>query len=195
MATELQRRKVERVFLVMDANGDGLVEREDILNQIENWRRVRGLEPGSRDHERLVTLLSNWWEVLLALNIDIVDGKAGVDHLLDVVDMLEQNREAEARLAAMMFDILDEDHDGRISAEEHGRFVEVWTGRQVDPDVFAQLDDNADGELSRSEFVQLWWDFWHSQDPEVPGTWLFGRFEMPGKAAPAKGSGGRHRAR
>lgn len=41
------------------------------------------------------------------------------------------------------------------------------------------LDSDHDGSLSREEFVELWLEFWAGDDPEAPGTFVFGRFELP----------------
>ncbi|MCW2948972.1 MAG: calcium sensor EFh [Actinoallomurus sp.] len=46
-------------------------------------------------------------------------------------------------------------------------------------EIFPLLDLNGDGYLSRDEFTRLWTQFWVGDDPEAPGTWVFGRFELP----------------
>ena len=79
-----------------------------------------------------------------------------------------------------MFDAIDENADGRISAAEYRQLIEAWNGCETDTDeVFPLLDVDGDGQLSRQEFVDLWAEFWAGDDPDSAGTWVFGRFEQP----------------
>ena len=82
-----------------------------------------------------------------------------------------------------MFEATDQNHDGRISAEEYHQLIEAWNGVDTDTDaVFPLLDLNHDGHVSREEFTELWSQFWAGDDPDAPGTWVFGRFELPAGA-------------
>ena len=66
--------------------------------------------------------------------------------------------------------------DGRISAAEYRQLIEAWNGRRTDTDaIFPLLDLDGDGHLSADEFTRLWTDFWVGDDPDAPGTWVFGR--------------------
>ncbi|MEV5706417.1 EF-hand domain-containing protein [Actinoallomurus sp. NPDC052274] len=99
---------------------------------------------------------------------------------MSVVDRLGAMPDAVTGTAEAMFEAVDENGDGRVSAEEYNRLIEAWNGRPTDTDeIFPLLDLNGDGHLSREEFVRLWTDFWAGDHPEAPGTWVFGRFELP----------------
>ena len=50
-------------------------------------------------------------------------------------------------------------------------------------------DLDGDGYLSREEFTELWTEFWAGDDADAPGTWVFGRFELPVSAAPGSAGG------
>jgi Ca2+-binding EF-hand superfamily protein len=103
--------------------------------------------------------------------------------VLRVVDRLGTMSDAVAETATAMFDVVDENGDREISAAEYHQLVVAWNGVETDTDeVFHLLDLNGDGHLSRDEFVQLWTEFWAGDDPSAPGTWVFGRFDLPATA-------------
>jgi Ca2+-binding EF-hand superfamily protein len=79
-----------------------------------------------------------------------------------------------------MFEAIDANGDGRISRAEYQQLIETWTGQPADTgEVFGLLDADGDGYLSLAEFVALWTEFWVGDNPNAPGTWAFGRFELP----------------
>jgi Ca2+-binding EF-hand superfamily protein len=110
-------------FQSMDANGDGVITRDE-------WR---GNDRSFRNHD---------WNG---------DGKLSGDEVRpgaqrparwddrDVEDSIARDDDwTEARFAS-----LDHDHDGRLSGKE-------WHG---DPEMFGRLDRNRDGTVSRAEFL------------------------------------------
>ena len=182
MASELQRRKVAGVFGAMDVDGDGFLEREDFQALAERWTAVRDLAPGDPDHARLTGIMMGWWETLLAASDRDRDDKATLDEVLLVVDRLPGMLDAVRATAAAMFEAVDQNGDGRISAAEYRQLIETWNGRPVDTGaIFHRLDLDGDGHLSRAEFTELWIEFWVGDDPTSPGTWVFGRLRDSGE--------------
>jgi len=180
MASELQRRKVARVFRAMDANGDGLLEEADFAALTERWAEIRDADPGSPEHVRLIQIMMGWWQTLLSASGDVPLDKVTVEDVLTVVDRLGQMRESVAATATTMFEAIDEDADGFISGEEYRRLIAGWNGQDTDTDeIFPLLDLDGDGYISRTEFTELWTEFWAGDNPDAPGTWVFGRFELP----------------
>jgi Ca2+-binding EF-hand superfamily protein len=178
MASELQRRKVFGVFTAMDVDGDGFLMRDDFEELARRWTAVRDLPPGSPGHTRLTEIMLGWWETLLAVSDRDRDGKVTLDEVLLVVDQLGDMRDAVTGTASAMFEAVDENADGRISAGEYRQLIETWNGRPTDTDdIFARLDLDGDGTLSEAEFTELWTEFWVGDDPTSPGTWVFGRFD------------------
>ena len=45
--------------------------------------------------------------------------------------------------------------------------------------MFARLDLDGDGQLSNREFIELWTQFWVGDDPDEPGSWVFGKVDLP----------------
>lgn len=178
MASQFQRQKINGVFQAMDADGDGFLDESDFRALTDRWLEVRGGEPGSADHLALSSIMMGWWTTLHAAADQDRDNKVTLDEVLLVVDLLVDMGDAVTRTADAMFDAVDENADGRVSAEEYRRMIEAWRGTDTDTDtVFPLLDLDDDGYLSRSEFRGLWSQFWIGDDPGEPGTWVFGRFD------------------
>lgn len=174
MASELQRRKTAPVFAAMDVDSDGLLEREDFAALARRWTVNRGLASDAPEAARLSEIMLGWWETLRAAAD--ADDAVTLDDVLVVVDRLAADTAPVAATATAMFEAIDADGDGRISAPEYRELIETWNGMPTDTDeVFGKLDLDGDGHLSRDEFVQLWTEFWAGDNPNAAGTLVFGR--------------------
>lgn len=175
MPTELQRRKVAVVFDAMDTDHDGFLTAADFTAVAERWTAASGPD----HHARLTGLMNGWWAVLAASDLDR-DDRVTLDEVLAVNDGWDALSDANRNTAHSMFDAIDGNSDGRITADEYRTLIEVWTDTDTDTaEVFALLDGDGDGHISREEFATLWSQFWSGDDPDQPGTWVFGRFELP----------------
>src|SRR4051812_50051039 len=122
--------------------------------------------------------MMGWWTTLRSAAGH--DHRVTLDEVMRVVDRLGEMPEAVTAAAEAMFEAVDENGDGRISAEEYNRLIEAWNGRPTDTDeVFPLLDLDGDGHLSRPEFIRLWTEFWSGDDPGDRGTWVFGPLDPP----------------
>lgn len=175
MASEFQHDKVARVFAAMDADGDGYLTEGDFRALTTRWIALRG----DGDHTRLAAIMMDWWATLRdAAGTDQV----AIGDVLAVVDQLGQMRQAVTGTAEAMFEAVDENADGRISPAEYRQLIEAWNGRETDAaEAFALLDLNHDGYLSRSEFTQHWTEFWAGDNPDAPGSRVFGFFPSHAK--------------
>ena len=185
MASDFQRSKVASVFAAMDGDGRGHLVRGDFEALAERWTTLRGLTPDSEQFTRLQAIMLGWWDSLSAAALDAENVQ--LDDVMAVVDLLPGMSEAVFATADAMFEATDENGDGRISRAEYRQLIEAWNGRETDTDeVFSLLDLNGDGHLSREEFRVLWTQFWAGDDPQAPGTWVFGRFETHTPAGSAR---------
>jgi Ca2+-binding EF-hand superfamily protein len=176
MASEFQRRKIAGVFEAMDVDGDGLLQESDFAALTARWIAIRG----AGDDPRLTAIMMGWWHALLAAADRDGDAKVTLDEVLLLIDRLGEMSDEVIGTAEAMFEAIDENADGRISSEEYNRLIEGWTGRRTGTDeIFPLLDLDGDGHISQEEFVRPWREFWSGDDPEAPGTWVFGRFELP----------------
>jgi hypothetical protein len=180
MASELQRRKVAGVFEAMNVKGDGFLTKADFEALSDRWTGLRGWAPGSPGYLRLNTIMMGWWSALrLASDTDGAD-RIDLADVLRLVDRLPSMSDSMAATADAMFDAIDENDDNVISRAEYHQLIEAWTGVATDTDeIFPLLDLNGDGHISRAEFTELWTEFWAGDDADAPGTWVFGRFELP----------------
>jgi Ca2+-binding EF-hand superfamily protein len=180
MASELQRRKTAVVFTAMDADGDGFLNQADFAALAGRWTENRGLRPSSPEADRLASIMMGWWDALVAASDTDQDGRITIDEVLVVVERLAADTRPVIATAMAMFEAIDENGDGRIDAAEYRRLIETWNGTPTDTDdIFPLLDMDGDGHVSEDEFIDLWTEFWAGDDSDAPGTWVFGRFELP----------------
>jgi Ca2+-binding EF-hand superfamily protein len=180
MASELQRRKTALVFTAMDVDQDGFLTYDDFVALAARWTVNRGLEPDSDEAARLSAIMMGWWETLLAASDANRDEKVTLDEVLLVVDQLPADTAPVVVTATALFEAIDANGDRRISSSEYRELIETWNGVPTDTDeVFPLLDLDGDGHLSEEEFIALWTEFWAGDNPNAPGTWVFGRFELP----------------
>jgi Ca2+-binding EF-hand superfamily protein len=176
MATDFQRRKISGVFGAMDADGDGYLTESDFRALTARWLQLRGTDDSTPEGEKLAAIMMGWWGTLLAASDRDRDGKVTLDEVLGVVDELPKAPSAVTGTADAMFEAVDENGDGAISAAEYHRMIRAWSGADTaTDDVFALLDLDGDGRLSREEFSGHWFEFWAGDDPGAPGSAVFGR--------------------
>lgn len=74
-----------------------------------------------------------------------------------------------------IFSIMDTNKDNTLQPEEFAHFyLGFRNSAQEAIKVFAQLDINGDGVLSRAEIEQHFYDFHFSQDRQAAGNFFFG---------------------
>lgn len=171
MASDLQRKKASVVFTAMDADDDGFLERADFEALTDRWTGIRGGDGANRLRE----IMMGWWDALSATADQDRDQRITREEMLAAVENLGAMLDLVTATAESMFEAVDEDGDGRVTALEYARMIRAWTGKSTPTDAgFARLDLDGDGELAKSEFVTHWVEFWVGDDEDTPGTHLFG---------------------
>jgi EF hand len=178
VASEFQRCKIVSVFDAMDGDGRGFLVAGDFEALAARWTTLRGLTPESDQYTQLRAIMLGWWSALSSTAADA--DRVELSDVLALVDQLPEMTDAVTATADAMFEAVDENSDDRISRAEYRQLIEAWNGRVTDTDeIFGLLDLNGDGHISQDEFRQLWTEFWAGDDPQSPGTWVFGQFELP----------------
>jgi Ca2+-binding EF-hand superfamily protein len=180
MLTDLRKRKLTRFFNVWDANGDGVITTEDPAQVAQNLAELRGLKPGSPDYEAFYTgfmLYQNGF--LQAVDVDETGHVTLEEWLAFHEKMLQDEEQFEATVLMVievMFELMDQDADGKITLEEYGSWMQGMriAGQDITEEVFQKLDLNEDGTLSKKELLHLTREFFYSDDPEARGNWALG---------------------
>jgi hypothetical protein len=95
--------------------------------------------------------------------------------VLLAVEGLDGMTDAVSGTADAMFEAIDLNGDGLISRSEYGALIETWNGTPTATDeIFPRLDLDGDGHLTRDEFRTHWTEFWAGDNPNAPGTYVFG---------------------
>ena len=183
MLTDLQKRKLMRMFNAFDQNRDGILEQQDFEQFAANLAKAFNVEVSSSAYEQLQQTLVQHWQQLQQV------AGAGRDQVnpeswLQFYDSLLSSEETTgARLNAYMdgfyavWDVVDPGAKGRGTTLE--RFKSMYRAYNLDEAVgeaaFRRMDSNGNGVLDRDEMYQRTMEF-YGDDPDAPGNWMFGPY-------------------
>jgi Ca2+-binding EF-hand superfamily protein len=173
--SELKRRKSVAVFHRLDANGNGVLERNDFSVVCAGYIEQGGWAKDSAKAEGMRALFDGWWDAILAAADIDKDGVITADEFADAAATL--GADASDGVGPMLFDAFDGSGDGLISPVEYRVFLSLYgvDAAQAD-ETFARLDLDGDGRITREEFSSLFMEFVDSEDEDAPGNWLFGPY-------------------
>ena len=178
MLTDLQKRKLTRMFHVFDTNHDGVLEEVDYLGFADNLVSARGLAPDSPMRTELRARYQFVWanlsratggkpvtpEVFLGFNDALLADKANYDRNIAV-------------LVDTAFKTLDADGDGKVTLDEYRVYLRAHgLDEKLATEIFPRLDLNGDGHLSVEEVEKLIHQFYFSDDPASPGNLVLGPY-------------------
>jgi hypothetical protein len=180
VSTDIVAQKLSRLFKNFDVNGNGFVEEADFYLPAA-WIAGRlGHNISSEMHRKLVSAYQAMWVHILPLDSD-GDGHitptewdagwramAGGDQFGSTI----------GAATSILFDCVDTDGDGSISADE---FANWLCGHGVDRagavDSFGRLDRARAGRMSKADIKECVKEFFTSHDPASPGNWLHGPWQ------------------
>ena len=189
MLTELQRRKLQLRFALLDTDGDGSLSREDFELVTLRVCAAFGHLPGSEGYDRVLGAYLKLWERLCwEMGHDPYETTSLPDFLSACERALLSPAESPVNgsgtdlpqlhdldLVDMVFDIADADNNGVIDLAEFTTWMHAYgVGARDTIEAFDLLDSDNDGVLSRSEMMQAAEEFYSAEDPIVAGNWLFG---------------------
>lgn len=174
MASGLDERKYNRMFDIIDADGDGVIVKNDLRKLAHNVVGGIGRDSSAIEHE----YLRAW---------DLIAAGAGADRDGQITRKqfhrsMARQADDDALIARTFrpaieaeFGVLDTDLDGVVTKEEMTEMV----GRfGVSPEAagigFDELDEDGDGFISFDEYFGAWLAYLTSGDPATPGSGLFG---------------------
>lgn len=178
MLKDLQRRKLTWLFQLLDNDSSGFVDSADLDRVACNLAAAIGAAPGSRACATLQARYGGIWRMLLDADTNFDERVTLREWLRASEGMLGSQgayEEVIGQLVDKVFDLLDANHDGSITAQEYASWlVASNVAAEVAGEAFRKIDLDSDGALSKDQIRQLFFDFYYSNDPQAPGNWLFG---------------------
>ncbi|HEX4816068.1 MAG TPA: EF-hand domain-containing protein [Nonomuraea sp.] len=179
MAIDLLNQKLDRAFDHIDASGNGVVEREDLLGLGARILVGFGESPTSVTGASLVDGFDGIWAALAqALDRDGDSGIARPDFrtAMTAAFVTGDRYEPVFRPATVaVAELCDADRDGEIGPAEFRTMLTAFGVAYDDVDAaFDRLDRDGRGVLTVDELVTAASDFYRSDDPNATGNWLFG---------------------
>ena len=181
MLTELQQRKLTRLFHVYDGNRDGVLERGDYERIATGIADFLEIPLNSAERDSHVAIYMAGWDGLQQLADLDHDNQVTLDEWLAANDSLLQQPEMFEALAVANTESTmnweDKDRDGRIARAEYLGVAQSYVMTQEEAEeAFQHLDRDGDGYIDKAEMLQNMREFFMSDDPDAPGNWLVGRF-------------------
>jgi juvenile hormone diol kinase len=178
MLTEFQKRKIANLFAIHDLNHDGALERSDYVEYVTRISAESGLGPGSAKYEELLSRFLGFWDMLRQAADQNHDNRVTKREWFALFEQLLASPAAVDKMRPIgeaVFAMLDRNGDGNITLDE---YKWLYSSGALDPrlaaDSFKRLDTDRDGRITTSELSMRLFEFFMSDDPNAPGTWLFG---------------------
>jgi Ca2+-binding EF-hand superfamily protein len=179
VSIELIKHKLDRAFGHMDVNGNGSIERSDLLGLGARILVGFGEAPTSAAGSKLVQGFGSIWQTLSA-EIDAAgdraisseEFRAGMTSAFIEGDRFDTVFGPAAEAFA---ELCDTDGDGSVGPDEFQVMLAAFGTPHEDVEAaFDRLDLDQDGNISVTELVEATRQYYTSTDPDVAGNWLFG---------------------
>jgi Ca2+-binding EF-hand superfamily protein len=179
MLSELQVRKLSRMFKLLDADANGSLGEKDFARVADLLATRRGLRARSPEDTRLRENYELLWVVLRPIDMN-QDRKITLAEWLRHHDDLFGSSKLEPFLRSrvqVLFDLFDADRDGAVTVEEYASLLaahgvdEAWAR-----DNFKNLDASGTGRLSGEELYRLVKEYFTSSEPDAPGNAFWGSY-------------------
>ena len=195
MLSELQKRKLTKLFCMYDALNFGVLKISDFEHLAQRLSDLRGWKPYSSAYDDITSKFLLLWNRMRAEiktksnkpvanqgKYEVIDSQTrhevNLDEWLyyhDVVLNDENKRNEVLSQATSLFSVIDTDDSGNLDKKEWANFFRVYNIPVVYvEETFAKIDRDRDGVLSMDEVLSMIQDFYYSNDPNVSGNYIFG---------------------
>lgn len=177
--TDLQRRKFDRLFIVLDADQDGAVAESDYKEVARRMVDAIGGQDVSEVGELFATIWSEFQAPYDADNSGTLDrGEFRGSLVSAVVTHPDRVLQLMGNVTNLLFGIVDTDGDGRITRGEHVRLgCEAFRVDRADAELsFDKVDTAGNGFITAEGYLRAVTEFFTSPLPGAPGNWFFGPF-------------------
>ncbi|MCP2258523.1 Ca2+-binding protein, EF-hand superfamily [Streptoalloteichus tenebrarius] len=175
---DLRQRKIAKSFEALDVTGRGTVSMSDLEDQVRRIAAEFGAAADSPQFARLLDADARCWRELVKCVGKSPEQELTMDEYVQGITRLRQQdiRKALTQYAEALFEMVDNNRDGRISRDEFVRYAKAIGVSSEDAGaVFQRMDSDGDGELSRTEFARNMYDFFAGSDVKATGNELIGR--------------------
>ncbi|WP_024799394.1 EF-hand domain-containing protein [Nocardia sp. BMG51109] len=174
-------RKLARRFTTLDADGNGVIERDDYILSATRLADEFGHAADSAQRQRMMALCEQLWTLLSQAADADGDGRitlgeyksAFVDGLL----VTEESFDAGYRpLMETIVAIADVDGDGKLGEDEYVRWAGAWMGltAPIARDAHRRLDTDGDGVVTADTILTAVHDYYFDDTPGSVGSWFLG---------------------
>ncbi len=179
MSTELLKRRLDRVFGHLDANGNGKVERDDLLGLGARILVGFGESPTSAAGSKLIHGFESIWQALSA-ELD-VDGDRAIspeEFRAGMAPVFSESERFDAVFgpaAEAVAELCDSDGDGVVGPAEFRVMLSAFDTPHDDVEsAFDRLDRDSDRGISVGELVEATRKYCTSAGPSATGGRMFG---------------------
>jgi Ca2+-binding EF-hand superfamily protein len=178
MLTRFQKQKLTNLFAVHDLDRDGALEKSDYVEYTRRLAGKRGIGPGSPKYDELLARFLSFWDMLRQTADRNQDERVTPREWFACFERLLESPASAQNMKPIgdaVFGMLDRNDDGVVTLEE---YKWLYSSGGLDPnlaaDSFKRLDTDHDGQITTAELSARLFEFFMSDDPASPGSWLFG---------------------
>lgn len=181
MLTDLQKRKLTKLFSMYDSDYTGILVKEDFELMFKKLTTLRNWSQRSSRYLVLQDKLMRKWQ-RLAKKADTSHNKqvSRAEWLAYYEEVMADSQTCSEEIVGLMdliFDVFDQDEDGKVSQTEWGQLLSVFNESPVyAPLIFPGLDGDQDGYLTKQEVAKLFEDFCCGSDPDSLANSMFGPY-------------------
>ncbi len=184
MLSEVQQKKINHFFNILDTNKNGSLQLDDFVQVSEEIISQLNIDRQSRGGQ-LILIKANRLFVQLLIDTQQPDMSITLwDWMKFFEKEIENPREQGPlygyifRTTFHLFALFDLNRDNHISIEEYANMLSIYNIDQKNCEKgFAALDKNKDNLISSEEMVNGLNDFFNSKEAEAPGNWIFGDWQ------------------
>lgn len=182
MLSDIQEKKLRHFFYVMDDNDNKVLQPDDFTSVASKISDILG---HPRDSTQRLQLQVRSYRLFIQLLTDIGKEETTItlNEWLGLFDRILHGKSTFIksyvyRTATYIFSMFDQNNDRYITIDEYKDMFRVYDIDMKYLEMgFKRLDFNNDGQISKTELVSGFSDFFLSSDPDAPGNWIFGEWK------------------
>ncbi|MEV0598201.1 EF-hand domain-containing protein [Streptomyces sp. NPDC050315] len=172
--------KCDRMFALLDVDGNGHIDQEDIDLMAGKILQGSQVPLDSAKATQVKAEYAAWWRALAAHADADGDGRITRDEFRASMSGLAPDdpaiRDSVRGAVDAAFTAMDADDDGQIPV---ATLVAMFTTGGVAPEDAVEaarfLDRDGDGTITRDEYATAWLDYFTTIDPAAPANHILGR--------------------